>query len=317
MLICTNANCGRIYGDSAVVNTKSNASNFAAKEWTDPQQRCQNYMFLYGPDEPPYFSQKLSCSPTWSSSPSWKGRTCTLVDLAVYVPSQPPPQMPVQTVTLPTPVIPVVTHVSPVHIKPTWSFPSSVPAISNGIAYADGECQLCKKSNQHTIRESARTRWAAEKIHAYLGVLAVTSNPGFMVGVVIHEKERVIGVAYSTNSATDNALKNLEGCKFEHYKLKLYGNFGFADISKSRGGKDISKFENLSYVTVGTTGSRSSSTCAASKLAKRYLTTGKLSEWNMTEIAYGTMHGYTDGEPAESCIGCKSFLPTLLCYQSD
>ncbi len=138
-----------------------------------------------------------------------------------------------------------------------------------------------------------------------------------MVGVLVNEESRSVCVAYSTNSSTINAESHLSGCKFTGYSLNLYGNFGFADISKCRGGKDISKYRSLSMVNVGKDGQRSSETCAASKLAKQYMKKGTpLSKWNMTEIAYGTMTGYTDGVPAESCIGCQNFLPTLLCYES-
>jgi hypothetical protein len=265
-------------------------------------------MFLYGPDAPPFLANNDPCSP------SFKGRTCSLIDLSFYVPRQAPMQLPVQTVQLPPP-LPAVTHTTPAHIKPVWSIPSSLPRLGDAISYADGECRICRKSDQHTITESANTRWVAETIHRYLrDALAVHPNPGFMIGVAINEEKQQICVAYSSNSASDNAQSNLTGCKFQGYKLKLYGNFGFAEIQKCRGGRDIQQYRGLSLVQVGSSGMRSSETCAASKLV-RYMD-GPLRKWNMTEIAYGTMQGYTDGVAAASCIGCQQFLPTLLCFES-
>jgi|GEM_PF-5929272 len=314
MLTCTN--CFRIYSDNAVVNIKSLPKDFTANDWTNSTQRKNKYMFLYGPDEPDFSAGKGPCEASVSLSPLTKKRTCSLIDLQVYVPHQAQVQMPVHTVTMPVPTLVPVTYTNPAHIKPTWHFPNPLPTFTEPISYGDGECKICRKSNQHTLTESARSRWVAITIHSYLGVLAVASNPGFMIGVVIKEEDGVICVAYSSNSSTNNAQSNLEGCKFPGYKLKLYGNEGFADISKSRGGQDIRKHKDLSMVNVGSTGSRSSETCAASKLAK-YLTKGvPLSKWNMTEIAFGTMAGYTDGVAAESCIGCQKFLPTLLCHVS-
>src|SRR5205814_1478802 len=202
-------------------------------------KRKTNYMFLYGPDEPPFLGAKDPCEP---SNP--KKRCCSLVDLQVYVAVQATVLLPVQLIAIPPIVGPTITHTNPVHVKPTWNFPAPLPTVLNALSYANGTCQNCQKDNWHTLTESPRTRWAAATIHAYLGVLAVPSNPGFMLGVLINDEERLICVAYSSNSSSDNAHANLNGCKFTGYKLKLYGNEGFADIDTCRGGKDIRKHRN-------------------------------------------------------------------------
>jgi hypothetical protein len=313
MVICTN--CKRMYADSSVVRTDSTPLDFDAKEWKDAEHRPGKHMFLYGPDKPVFpVNPKHMCNP---SNDLKTGRVCTLVDLEHMELAPPKPSTP-QTTLVQTQVVATILITQPVHQKPTWTFPNPLPAVHNAITYATGECQICKKSNWHTLAESPRSRWAAVTIHAYLTKIGIPANPGFMVGVLVHDEDKLVCVAYSSNSPSDNAYSNLNGCKFTGYKLKLYDNDGFANISRSRGGKDITQYYGLSLVNVGSSGVRSSATCAASKLAKKYIGKGKpLNKWNMTEIAYGTMTGYVDGHAAQSCIGCQSFLPTLLCYESD
>lgn len=291
--------CGRIYADTAVVGRDGKPLNTNTTKWTDIHLRLTTYVFLYGPLSPSYATGHLPCNPSMN-------RLCTLQELQIY--NAPVTQQPVP-ISIPTPIL----GTAPVHQKPTWAIPSPLPAANGRLTYGtDSQCQVCDSSNGHALGESNFTRWVAETIHQYLRTMHAPANPGFMIGVAAQENDNKLYVAFSSN--TYKPTQDLNGCTFTGWKLKLYDG-GTADVSTSRGGADIQPFYSLSMVQVGPSDSRSSANCAASKLAKRYIK-GPLNQWRMTEIAYGNMVGYVDGQAAGSCVGCRSFLPTLLCNSS-
>jgi hypothetical protein len=295
---CNDPNCRQIFASTAVGRRHGNFDPTSA-DWTNPVQRTATHYFLYGPLQPPF-------------NPPHK---CALTTLDVYQaaapPVAPPPAPPPAAAAAAAAA--VGGALAPAHQPPVWRFPAvppprTIPLITYGL----GRCQVCRETDAHTISESDFTRWAAEQIFQYLRhVRRVPHNQGFMIGIAANAGDGTIWIAYSAMPTQHDPGDHLDGCRFDGFKIRLYRE-GPADIDSCRGGAAIDRRDQLlSRVDVGSTGTRSSATCAASKIAKKIM--GKLSSWSMTELAYGNIPSYTDGEPAPSCYGCARFLATLLC----
>lgn len=305
--------CQRTFADTCITNVSDLGSvrngerpPIAGKQkWWDTGARKQYAIFLVEP--PPDPNGKHTCSISdlvyFDSLDDFRrANPVTPKSSSLSASAQQGVTMPVAT--------PVAT--TPVYQPPVWQFPASMPAYNDLRTYATGTCQLCEKANCHAIGESARTRFMALQIHQHMrNVRDRKASLALMIGVAIEEGTKTIAVAFSSNAF--GADIELHGCTVSGWTLKLYGKEGVS-LDTCRGGRDISAHKGLAKTRVNE-GVRDTSSCAASKLVKKYIKDSDLSKWSMTELTYGKIAGdnYVDGDAAPSCGGCEAFLPTLMC----
>ena len=88
------------------------------------------------------------------------------------------------------------------------------------------------------------------------------------------------------------------------------------ELDKTRYGQPIDgSFHKLATVELPEGKTRTSATCAASKIAINHIKSSNLNDWNLTELVVGFFEGrkLKAAEAAKSCVGCNQFLPCLLC----
>jgi hypothetical protein len=303
--------CQRVFHDTCittVLNIKDVPNGqrppMAGKQtWWDTGARKQNAIFL---TEPP-------------RDPQGK-HTCGIMDLRFFDTlddfnrSRPPKPKPSLADVAETGIVlsKAVPSLVTVHLPPAWQFPAVMPVYNDLRTYGAGTCKLCNRGNCHAIGESAHTRFMALQVHQYMRTARDSkASLSFMIGVAINHVTGVVAVAFSSNSSGADA--HLHGCTVTGLALKIYGKEA-VNIETCRGGRKITDYVHLSRTVVGD-GARDTSSCAASKLIKKYIKDSELTQWSMTELTYGKIAGnnYIDGESAPSCGGCEAFLPTLLC----
>jgi hypothetical protein len=197
------------------------------------------------------------------------------------------------------------------------ALPVNVQA-DDALQYADQNCSICDKSNGHPITESGWTRYYAGMIHWYISErYKEAKTKGFMIGVAHKEDTKTIMVAFSGSHHDPDVL--LERVTFKGLRVEFCSTAA-VEFTQTISRRKIPESVLKNAVTVvGKMGdddadSRDTTGCAASKLFVQHILKGGSSQgWHMTEMTYGTIKGYEDGEPARSCAGCKVMLPCLLC----
>lgn len=193
-----------------------------------------------------------------------------------------------------------------------WQFrmPTVDLPFASAVSYG-GACARCMQ--QHVIVQSWTSHWVAQRVCLYLHhQRRVSKASGFMVGVAVHDTRSEILIAFSRNTLP--AAQELRDFRIEGYTIRCYAREEGVDIRRTAGGKKLSsEVVARSTFISGTGETRDTSSCAASKLVVWGMAQTTTAPWSMTEMVYGNLPGYQDGQIAPSCTGCRQFLAALCC----